>query len=63
MAKKHKTGAPHPSPLGHAIRALAKKPAPGRAKAAPSPLAVQLGTDNADLQDDDWVGRQLPTFD
>ena len=63
MAKKIKPGAPHPRPRGHVIRASAKKPPLGPSKVAPVDLAGLLGAENADLQEDDWISRQLPTFD
>lgn len=62
MAKKNKTGAPHPRLHCHFIRAAAKKPPPARAKASPTSPVGQLRAEN-EIQEDDWITRQLPTFD
>ena len=56
---------------GGVIRAAAKKTSPpkkkvaakARGKAAPTDLVGQLEAENAGLEEDDWMDRQLPTYD
>ncbi len=63
MSKKQKkTDAPHPRQDGQGSRSPAGKP-PVRAKAAQTNAAGQLGETNTELPEDDWSGRQLPTYD
>jgi hypothetical protein len=62
MPKKKKTGALHPCQNSQVIRAPARKPLV-RAKVAQTRAAGQLGAADTELQEDDWVARQLPTFD
>jgi len=53
------------------IRAAAKKTSPPRkkaaiktrAEAAPTDVVGQLGAENAELEEDDWIDRLLPTYD
>lgn len=62
MPKKKKTGALHPCQNGQVIRAPARRPVV-RAKVAQTHAVGQCGAANTELQEDDWVARQLPTFD
>ncbi len=54
---------PHGAP-GDSRRAASKKLADkARAKAAPTDLVGQLQAENAELEEDDWIDGQLPTYD
>jgi hypothetical protein len=72
MDKDNKAGATRPCPHSHEVsRAAAKKTSPkkkqaavkARAKAAPTDLAGQPEADTTILEEDDWISRQLPTYD
>jgi len=72
MDKNSKAGATRPFPHSREVsRAAAKKTSPpkkkaavkARAKAAPTDLAGQPEAENAIREEDDWVSRQLPTYD
>jgi len=72
MNKKNKAGATRPCPHCHeASRAAAKKTSSpkkkvavkARAKAAPTVLVGQPEAENAKREEDDWMTRQLPTYD
>jgi hypothetical protein len=72
MDTKNEAGATRPCPNCHeVIRAAAKKTSPprkrvtvkARAEAAPTDLVGQLKAESAKHEEDDWISRQLPTFD
>lgn len=72
MDENNKAGATRPCPHSHDVSRVAarkmslpkkKAAVKARAKAAPTDLAGQPEVPNAILEEDDWMNRQLPTYD